>query len=252
MSGSKILFIGDSITSSADLKVISEATKSKIVTARAYSAKYDDISNDAKEPSHFPEKNYLSVVPKEATKDTFDHIVIQAGSVDISNLKTNVNPEKHIEYFKQEAIISAKNTFSSAVIALQHQPSLKNVVIMKQTPRYDPQDVDPLTIKPVLSQLFNNTLVEEWMKFPQKEQIFIGSHNIDCTGPILAARYRHTQTGKFDGVHLYGSSGSKAYTNSMLNILHSAALISSEDLYHADCPQIRYQRSKKPVMYQGN
>ena len=100
---------------------ISEATKHKIVTAKAYSAKYDDISNVAKDPAHYPLKNFLDVVPKEASKDTFEHVIIQSGSVDISNLKTNSNPEKYVEYFKQEAIISAKNIFSSGVITLQQQ-----------------------------------------------------------------------------------------------------------------------------------
>ena len=251
-SSPKILFIGDSITSSADLSLISDVTQSKIVTARAYCAKYDNETNEAKGPAHYPQKNFLNVVPTEAIKDTFDHLIIQAGATDITNLKTNVNPEKNIEYYKQETVISAKNTFSSAVLALQHQPSLKSVLIMKQTPRYDPLDVDPLSLKPALSQLFNNTLVEEWMSYPQKERIFVGSHNIDCSGAVQAARYRHTQSGRFDGVHLYGTTGSKAYTQSMLNIMQSASLISKDDLYHATCPQTRHQRSKRMSGYQGN
>ena len=117
-----------------------------------------------------------------------------------------------MEYFKQEAIISAKNIFSSGVITLQQHPSLKSVIIMKQIPRYDPSVIDPLSLKPVLSQVFNKTLVEEWINSPHKERIFIGTHNIECSGAVQLARYKHTQTGRFDGVHLYGPSGSKAYT----------------------------------------
>ena len=88
----KILFVGDSISSAANIKTISDATKHKIVTAKAYTAKYDDIANVAKDPAHFPQKNFLDVVPKEASKDTFEYVIIQSGSVDISNLKTNFNP----------------------------------------------------------------------------------------------------------------------------------------------------------------
>ena len=52
--------------------------------------------------------------------------------------------------------MSARNIFDSCLLALDRQPSLKSVVIMKQT-RYDPLSVDPLSIRPALSQLFNNT-----------------------------------------------------------------------------------------------
>ena len=114
-------------------------------------------------------------------------------------------------------------------------------MILKQTPRYDPHTVDPLSMKPALSQLFNNTMMDMWMNSPMKDKIFVGSHNIDCSGAIQSARYRHTKTGRFDGVHLYGSSGSKAYTLSVLNILRSANLISSEHEYHLSCAQYKYQ-----------
>ena len=237
----KILFIGDSISAHADIEILAEATNSKIVTAKAYSAVHDDVSNVAKQAAFYPNKNFLQVVPAEAGKDNFEHLIIQTGSVDITNLKTNKNANQYLEYFKQETIKSAKNIFNSGVCALERQPSLKSVIFLKQTPRYDPIDVDPLSIKPALSQLFNNTMMELWIHSPMKEQIFVGSHNIDCSGAIQSARYRHTKTGRFDGVHLYGSSGSKAYTLSMLNILRSASLISSEDDYHLSCAQYEYQ-----------
>ena len=177
-------------------------------------------------------------------------MVVQTGSVDISNLKVDVDPEKHLEYFRQEAVMSAKNIFDSCLLALDRQPSLKSVVIMKQTPRYDPLSVDPLSIRPALSQLFNNTLTELWISCPMKNKIYIGTHNIDCTGAIQSARYRHTKTGRFDGVHLYGTTGSKAYTKSVLNILKSASLFSSEEDYHLSCPQSQYQNSQQN--HQGN
>ena len=129
-------------------------------------------------------------------------------------------------------------------MALERQPALKSVVILKQTPRYDPLEIDPLGLKPALSQLFNNTLVDRWLSSPLKNKIFIGSHNIDCSGAIQAARYRHTKTGRFDGVHLYGSSGSKAYTKSVLNVLRAATIISSDDDYHLSCAPYKYQNKQ--------
>ena len=237
----KILFVGDSISAHANINVLADATQSDIVTAKAYSAVYDDVYNKAKKAAHFPKKNFLQVVPNEVVKDSYEHLIIQAGSVDITNLNTEANPTEYIDYFKQETVLSARNIFNSGLLALEHQPSLKSIVIMKQTPRYDPHDKDPLSLKPALSQLFNNTIMELWINCPMKEKIHIGSHNIDCSGAVQSARYRHTKTGRFDGVHLYGSSGSKAYTLSVLNILRSAGLISSDHDYHLSCAQYKYQ-----------
>ena len=141
--------------------------------------------------------------------------------------------------------MSARNVFSAGVSALTHQPSLKKVVIMKQIPRYDPQEVDPLGLKPALSQLFNSTLSELWMKSPCKDKIFIGTHNLECTGARQSSRYRSTKTNKFDGIHLYGSSGSKFYTLSMLNILHAAGLTTSDHDFHLSCAQFQYQARQK-------
>ena len=246
----KILFIGDSIIGHADLDVIADATKSKIVTAKAYTAIHDDIVNEVKDPAYFPEKNFLHVVPEQVAKDNLEYLVIQTGSVDITNMKTNKNPEKYLEYFKQETVIAAQNVFNSGLIALEHQPSLKSVVFLKQTPRYDPVDVDPLSIKAGLAHLFNNTLMNLWMNSSMREKIVVGTHNIDCSGAIQAARYRHTQTGRFDGVHLYGSSGSKAYTLSLVNILKAAKVVANDFDFHRSCPQtISRSKSNK---YQGN
>ena len=152
----KILFIGDSVSRNVDLKAITDATRSTIVTARAYNAVHDDVANIAKDAAFYPRKNFSAVVPTEVVKDEFDHLILQAGSVDITNLKTKENANSHLDYFRQQAVFSAKNIFKSGVDALTHQPSLKKVIIMKQIPRYDPKNVDPLSLKPALSQLLQN------------------------------------------------------------------------------------------------
>ena len=112
---------------------------------------------------------------------------------------------------------------------------------MKQIPRYDPSDVDPLSLNASLSLLFNNTMTNLWMESPYKEQIFIGSHNIECTGAIREARYRHTKSGRCDYIHLWGASGSKVYTLSVLHILRAAHVTSSEHNFHQTCAQYKYQ-----------
>ena len=184
----KILLVGDSITNHVNIDKIEEATDAVITKVKAYSAIYDDISNEAKDKAKFPSKNFLQVVPCEVRKENFEHLVVQAGSIDISNLRTKDNPENNLEYFRQQTFMSAKNTFDSCLLALDKQPSLKSVTIMKQTPRYDPLTTDPLAIKPALSQLFNNTLTELWLSCPLKNKIYIGTHNIDCTVAVQSAR----------------------------------------------------------------
>ena len=120
------------------------------------------------------------------------------------------------------------------MLAVERQPFLKKMIIMKQTPRYDPLSSDPLSLKAALSQIFNSTLSDLWMSSPFKNKIYLGSHNIECSGPILLARYHHAKSGKFDGVHLYGPSGIKAYTNSILNILRSSWTDTSSSQYPAN------------------
>jgi hypothetical protein len=79
------------------------------------------------------------------------------------------------------------------------------------------------------------------MKSPLKNKIFVGTHNIECSGGIREARYRCTKSGKYDGVHLYGTTGTKAYTNSVMNILKAAGFIPVEC---PPCPQFQYQNRK--------
>ena len=233
------------------MKVVEEATRAKIVTSKAYSAIFDEVSNVAKETALYPKNNFTDVVPREVIKDTFEHLILQAGSVDISNLKTKENANLYMNYFQQEAVVSARNIFNAGVNALSQQPSLKKVIIMKQIPRYDPKDLDPLGLKAALSQLFNNSLMELWMNSPHKEKVVIGTHNMECAGASQLSRYRSTKTGRFDGIHLFGSSGSKFYTLSILNILRTAGLIASDDDYHLSCAQFKYQH-RQQRRHQGN
>ena len=207
-------------------------------------------ANEAKQAAIFPNKKFQDVTPAELRKDDYNTLLLQAGCVDITNLNTKANQSQYMEYFKQEAVISAKNLFQTAANALSGSSTLKKVVIMKQTPRYDTLTVDPLSLKPALSELYNNTLTQEWMDCEYKDKIHIVNHNIECNGAIRKARYRETRTGRFDGIHLYGSSGRKAYTQSVLNILRAARVTTEEYDYHQSCPQYRYQhRQDKHANY---
>ena len=60
------------------------------------------------------------------------------------------------------------------------------------------------------------------------------------------ARNKDIKSGRYDGVHMYGPSGQKAYTDSVLKILSSAQLVrvnppKYEKYDHQTCSQVRYQ-----------
>lgn len=241
---SKTLFVGDSISDVADFEALKEATETQIVHVKAYSAVYDTVSNEAKYPARFPHKNFTDVIKAALEKEAFENIIVQSGSVDITNLQTKKDVEKHFDYFHQQAVISATNTFSACENALKMYPSLVKTVIMKQIPRYDRSDLDPLSIKQALSEIFNNTLTDLWLNSPLKHKMFIGNHNLECTGGIRQSRYKNVLTGVYDGIHLHGSSGGKFFTKSALNILKQAGLIKS-DYEHQNCSQAQYQSRQR-------
>ena len=97
------------------MSVIEEATEKQFVTAKAYTSMKDTVSNDAKQAARFPESNFTDVIPAELRKDNYHSLVLQAGSVDISNLNTKNNVNKNLEYFRNETIMSAKNAAVNAL-----------------------------------------------------------------------------------------------------------------------------------------
>ena len=80
-----------------------------------------------------------------------------------------------------------------------------------------------------------------------QDRIVIGNHDLECSGGVLQARYRDSATNRFDGVHMYGASGQKAYTASVINVLNAVQLVHRQppkyhdELDHQNCPQARYQ-----------
>ena len=221
-------------------------------TCKAYASAYDNVGSEAKLASKFPDKNFKDIVPVEVKKEPIDYLLLQAGSVDITNLKTKDYPEKHAEYFKQEVRYAAKNMFVTAESALASQPTIKKVVIMTLTPRYDSHQDDPKSIKAILAQMYNNTLGELWLDSPVKDKVVVGMHNLECNGGVREARYRDIFGKRYDGYHLFGPSGKKAFTVSVLNILKETEIldqanqqISSANKLYSKLWQSQYQQRKQ-------
>ena len=107
----KMLYIGDSISSNVDIGALELATQTKFFKTKAYSSIHDTESNVAKQAAKYPESNFTDVITTELNKEEYDCLILQSGSVDITNLNTKDEPSKYTEYFKQVTVMSATNLF---------------------------------------------------------------------------------------------------------------------------------------------
>ena len=236
------------VAGSLHRKSIEIATQAKLRVAKAYSSSYEDKEDGNKYAPKYHHKNFKEVIEHELKNKDDDVLIVQAGSIDITNFKTDKQLGQNVEYFKQHTSNSAKSLFLAVSDAEKNNPQLKKIVILKQIPRHDFQASNPPGLKPFLSKLYNDTLDHLFLEHPVKSKITIGNHNLECSGGVFEARYRNTLSGKYDGVHMYGPSGIKAYTSSVLQILRSANLVTVEppkyyEVYdeHKTCEQARYQ-----------
>ena len=212
-----MLVVGDAITSSMHKRSLEFATNTILKTAKASTA------FDCNESQPL-QRTFKQVVIDELEDDNHDILVIQAGAKNISNLPNDCS-HGEISELKEKVVKSAKNLIELAEKATSDNPNLKKVVIAKQIPRYDKFVTKPPGLKTSLSHLFNATLDQLGAKSDLKNKLFIGEHTIACDGAQREARYRDTKTGRYNGVHLFGPSGTKAYTESLLIILKKAELV---------------------------
>ena len=211
----KTLFVGDSISRNVYFNQLESATGTTFFHCKAYSSCLDKQCDALKKPPRFPMKNFQSVVPTELKKGSPPYyLIMQSPSVDITNLITT-NPCNY-EKLKELTLTSAKKFFDIGLQAIEDQPSLKKVVLLKLIPRYDDD------LKSELSKVFNIKIEDLWRRCSLKTKLVIGTHTIECTGSIRESRYRKSNPpSMYDGVHLYGPFGRKSYTNSILHILES-------------------------------
>ena len=111
--------------------------------------------------------------------------------------------------------------FSLAEKCLQKNPDIRKVVIFEHPPRFDLSAVDPISLKSKLARLANSTLSQLWLNSPLKDNIFIGQHSLESSGAgaVHLSKYKNQKTGRYDGVHFYGPSGCRDYTDSVKTIL---------------------------------
>ena len=212
----RVLVVGDSLAHNTNFRKVEIGTRSTIKTAKAYSSIYDDAAK-------YKHKNISDVTKKELEEASFNHLVMAAPTVDISNLNTkNVRAKDNTDEFKERVGISCKNMMKVAQDALKNHPELEKVTIMNHAPRYDTSDVDPVGLKSILANFANAYFLELWLDSPMKNKIVIGSHSLDCSGEERTKRYTDDRSKRYDGVHFLGGLGKSVYTESVMKILLSS------------------------------
>ena len=103
----KVCLISDSIGSNIELKTLEKALDSKIKVIQSYSAVDDVIENEAKVATKLPDKRIKNALENIDLANT-ETLIVQTGSVDITNLKTNAqNVGNYSEYFRHHVISAA-------------------------------------------------------------------------------------------------------------------------------------------------
>ena len=167
------------MTKSLDQRKFQTDTKTKLKVVKAYGIKKE-------KDQFYPELNFTDIVPKAVKKEQPEALVLQAGSIEISNLNVKnamMNTEKDIEEYKKEWAAKveddSKNMFAVAEEALKTDPNLK-VIIVKRLPRYDSSVVDPLGVKANLSQFANSVYDQLWFKKGGPKNIHIVNFDLGC------------------------------------------------------------------------
>ena len=118
----------------------------------------------------YPKANLTDTVTKVIEKFVPDTLVIESGSIEITNLdikKVYMDTEKDIEAYRKEwnelVEEDSKNLFNVAIKAAEENPEMK-VVIVKRPPRFDLRSEDPKGIKQQLSKFANHVYNQLWFK----------------------------------------------------------------------------------------
>ena len=198
------MYVADSVGNTANLRKVETSTKCRIRRTHATTAKHYEevVSDNLAHPG----------------REDYDVLVISSPTVDITNLDTRIAPNGTTENLEEKVIESSRCIFNTAQEAIATNKNLKKVVIMEHSPRFDDH------LKSKLAELANTTTSQLWAISPMNNKIFIGRHSLVSpgAGSTHLNRYKDYKTGMYDGVHLYGRTGVRDYTDSVKSIMMMA------------------------------
>ena len=261
-----------------DEKKFERNTKSSVKFVRVNGIAEETESPYPKQAQSFLNKTFEKVVPEVIENNNIDTLVMQAGSVEISNIKVNealMDTSKDIRAYKKEWFDKveddSKKIFKIAEDAIKNKPELK-VVIIKRIPRFDCSSQDILGIKSTLSNFANSVYDQLWTKSGSPENIRIAEIklNVEHSGYLKSLVYGSKAENNFDGIHLNGEGASRHFTyravQAIQNIIsphhrkpsdaprsrrQTTAKYNLEKDDHSDCPQARYQHRRYSDVVRG-
>ena len=234
----EVVWIGSSISKALDINKFEKDTKANVKFVKAYGIKEDS-------GHYYPKANVTDTVDKVLQTCEPDTLVLQTGSIEISNIDTKkayMDTDKDIELYKKEWAAKVEedssNLFDVAIKAAEKYPEMK-VVIVKRLPRYDPASSDPKGIKQQLSKFSNHVYDQLWFKKGCVKNIFIVDIDLNCSTPgyLRDMIYGDPKESSYDGLHLRGQGSYRHLTyRSVIAIGHIIRADLSSDCQEA-CPQ---------------
>ena len=248
----KVLWVGTSFSKSLDIHKFQSDTKTRVKNVKAFGIKKE-------ENQFYPERNFTSIVPDAVKDEEPDTIVLEGGSIEISNIDVRaalMDQEKEIKDYEKEWFEKTErdsaNLFEVAERALKQKPNSK-VIIVKRLPRHDPFSVDPLGIKKKLSKFGNDAYDQLWFKRGGPKNIHIVDFGLGTeNSPFLQKLiFGNPASNSYDGIHLRGQGASRHLTyravQAMKPVLKTNTLPGRFSLHgsHRSCPQTIFQQKQR-------
>ena len=256
----QMTWIGTSISKPLNKEKMEKDLNVDLSVEKAYCISQEKDSN-------FPNINLKKVVPNVLKRNKPDILVLQAGSVEISNFKVNealLDTQKSIEKYKEEWFNTVqKNSeelFDIAEEAVKQEPNMK-VFIFKRLPRFDKGSADLLRIKSQLSEFGNSVYDQLWIRKGSPDNIQILDFDLGCSEQnrkyLRNIIYGDPNSSEFDGLHLRGEHAERHFNYRAIKAIKPTLSkykkaeqmkkprsTSSDPDYHATCPQTIYQREQ--------
>ena len=229
-----ILFVRDSVSEAANLRILETLTNARIRPARK--VVFNDLEQTVKQNLN------------NSGREEFEYLVLSAPSNVITEMRSSEESSLNENVFK-----SCKQVIKVAEEALTMKSSLKGVIIMNHSPRFDSQKMSKL------AKMANSILNSELNKSSLKHKISVGVHSLEDfgIGKTHNRRYLNNITGHYDGLHFFGPSGSLEYTKSLAkamqnNLVNHSTKINKSSTANSQVSSSLLSHNRFSVLGEGN
>ena len=214
----KVTWVGTSLSKALDEEKFENDANVDLTVEKAYCIA---------EEGRYKNKNFAAIVPKIVERGDIDTLVLQTGSIEITNVDVNkamMDATKDIKVYKKDWYEKAEKDstklFSIAEDAIAKDPHL-NVIIVKRPPRFDRASKDISGIKSQLSKFSNHVYDQLWLKNGSPSRIHIVELELDCENSqyLKDIIYGQPQSPKYDGIHLVGNAASRHFTYRAVQVM---------------------------------